>query len=385
MGRIDNDMDIKEKMQKEIELPVTVEEGFEEVYRKIRQGEVHMKGSNRNIGKKKRYRTLGIAAAAACMILALTGVLYANPALAKDIPLIGDVFAKILEMREQSPYPDKDKTAYQSIAEHAESVTSLTSTAESEGITMSVSDAYCDGYDLYFTFSLQTDDEELNQADYLYLLTYWEDEHIPYWAGATINDKEVYPSEVLTVKKAEDGTFAGLIRISYLNMEDEKFPEDMTVGLNIQAVGAHKMNEEADPDVKYFSRTGYKCVDGSWKIQFKPAMDTSNNRTAAPNVENNGFIVQEITQTPSNTHITLYLPAEWAAKNPAAAVTDSDGNRIYQETAKIVEQEDGSQIQYMVLDHSEADQFVMKIYDKNAGTEEDGLPRLIAEIPFSME
>lgn len=48
------------------------------------------------------------------------------------------------------------------------------------------------------------------------------------------------------------------------------------------------------------------------------------------------------------------------------------------------DQEDGSQIQEQVFNTSQADEFVMRVYDKNAGAGEDGMPPLIAEIPFSM-
>ena len=54
------------------------------------------------------------------------------------------------------------------------------------------------------------------------------------------------------------------------------------------------------------------------------------------------------------------------------------------ECAKMNTQDDGSQIQEMVFNTSQADQFVMQVFDKNAGTDENGGVPLIAEIPFSM-
>ena len=94
--------------------------------------------------------------------------------------------------------------------------------------------------------------------------------------------------------------------------------------------------------------------------------------------------VQEAVQTPSNMHVTCYLPAELAEKNPALVLSDGNGNRILMECAKMNTQDDGSQIQEMVFNTSQADQFVMQVFDKNAGTDENGGVPLIAEIPFSM-
>ena len=113
-----------------------------------------LKGSSK---KKRMYRGLGIAAAAACMVIVWSGVFYVNPALAKDIPLLGDVFGRLQKMREDNPYPEKDKTAYSNIEKHSKPVVTepeeeITNVAEDQGITISVTDAYCDGLDLYLPF-----------------------------------------------------------------------------------------------------------------------------------------------------------------------------------------------------------------------------------------
>ena len=119
-------------------------------------------------------------------------------------------------------------------------------------------------------------------------------------------------------------------------------------------------------------------------MKFDVETDTSSNRTAEPNAQSNGVIVQKAVQTPSNMHVTCYLPAELAEKNPALVLSDGNGNRILMECAKMNTQDDGSQIQEMVFNTSQADQFVMQDFDKNAGTDENGGVPLIAEIPFSM-
>ena len=94
--------------------------------------------------------------------------------------------------------------------------------------------------------------------------------------------------------------------------------------------------------------------------------------------------MQEAVQTPSNMHVTCYLPAELAEKNPAFVLLDGDGNRVQNESGRYKEQEDGSEVLEMVFNTSQANQFVMQVYDKNAGTDENGEIPLLAEIPFSM-
>lgn len=376
-----NDMEIEEMMRKEIEIPEKVDDSLKEAYGKIRSGEVRMKQLN---GRRKRtvYKKAAVAAAAACLVIALSGVFYVNPALAKDIPILGDVFAKLKEVRDQTPYPEKDKTAYDKIAEHSKPVNDPTNTAEDQGISMEVSDVYCDGYDLYFTLSLKSEDEEMNTADKVDLLSYREGDPIPYFSWLTIDGEEVFPALTMSPKKTDDNVFVALVRVQSVGMPKGHFPEDMNVTVDVGAVSGHK-NDEVETGNG--AQSGFKRIEGSWKLAFTADVDTSNNSTIQPQAENNGFVAEEVTKTPSNTYVTMSVPAQWADRNPAAVLTDKAGNRIYNESNRVVEQEDGSWMEYMVFDDTDAGEFVLQVYDKNGEPDENGQPVLLAEIPFTME
>lgn len=379
-----SDINLKETLQEEIEIPGIVNNSLDQAYGKIRRDEVQMK-SLRGWRKKRLYKNLGIAAAAACMILILTGIFYVNPALAKDIPILGDLFARIQELHDKGPYPSKDKTAYENIAKHSEPIQDPANVAEDEGITITASDAYCDGYDLYFTLSLQTEDEVLNSADQLNLLSYRGEDSAAFFAWLYINDEEAYPMLTVSPDKSEEGLFVTLVRVSGMDLEAGKFPEDVIVNMDIGGVGAQKFDEPYHEEIENYDRVGIKCVKGSWQLQFKASVDTSQNRTVRPEAEDNGFIVQEAALTPSNTHIVLHIPSEWAAKFPAAVLTDTQGNSIQKEAERHIKNEDGTEVRYITLDQSDADAFVLRLYDKNGEPDGNGGPALIAEIPFSME
>ena len=162
-------MSFEEKMKKELkknlEIPDVVEQKIQDAYREIGQGNVTMKKLNNGNQKKRKAWT---AAAAAVAVIAVSGsVFYANPVLAKNIPVIGDVFSKLQKNKENTPYGEKDKTAYGKIADNSESVQNPGSEAENNGVTVTVSDAYCDGYEMYFTITAITDNDQVNQKDYL--------------------------------------------------------------------------------------------------------------------------------------------------------------------------------------------------------------------------
>lgn len=375
------EQDFIEKMREEIQIPDLVNDKLNESYEKIRQDEVKMKMKQTGLFKNRNrfYRSLTAAAAAACTIAALSGIFYMNPALAQDIPILGNVFGRLQEVRENSEYPDKDKTAYENISEHSEPVQEAGNTAENEIGTMTVSDAYCDGYDMYFTLSLRVEDEELKTADYLLPMHRNEGEDTLYDGGAfMINQKQAWPSEITPLRKSEDGVYVGLCRIASVNQEDISFEGQMTVNVDINGLSASKAIETGGVG------EAFQQAKADWSMQFDVETDTSSNRTAEPNAQSNGVIVQKAVQTPSNMHVTCYLPAELAEKNPALVLSDGNGNRILMERAKMNTQEDGSQIQEMVFNTSQADQFVMQVFDKNAGTDGNGGVPLIAEIPFSM-
>ena len=142
-------MSFEEKMKKELkknlEIPDVVEQKIQDAYREIGQGNVTMKKLNNGNQKKKRAWT---AAAAAVAVIAVSGsVFYANPVLANNIPVIGDVFAKLQKNKENTPYGEKDKTAYGKIADNSESVQNPGSEAESNGVTVTaVSYTHLDVY-----------------------------------------------------------------------------------------------------------------------------------------------------------------------------------------------------------------------------------------------
>lgn len=138
---------MKQDLKKDLEIPEIVEQKIQDAYKEIGQGKLRMKKpDNRNQKRKKVWTT----AAAAVAVIAVSGtVLYSNPVLAKNIPVIGNVFAKMQENRAKDLYAGKDKTAYGMIEDNSVNVQNPGAEAEDNGVTVTVSDAYCDGYEMY--------------------------------------------------------------------------------------------------------------------------------------------------------------------------------------------------------------------------------------------
>ena len=255
-------MSFEEKMKKELkknlEIPDVVEQKIQDAYREIGQGNVTMKKLNNGNQKKRKAWT---AAAAAVAVIAVSGsVFYANPVLAKNIPVIGDVFAKLQKNKENTPYGEKDKTAYGKIADNSESVQNPGSEAENNGVTVTVSDAYCDGYEMYFTITAITDNDQVNQKDYL----------LPEKSQQVYVNGEETGAE-LSLKKAEDGSFVGLGHISAGWLADKTFKDQSTVDIKFTELYA-KVENQPEP-ATYVE--GENLITGQWNLEFTVDTDTS--------------------------------------------------------------------------------------------------------------
>lgn len=183
-------------------------------------------------------------------------------------------------------------------------------------------------------------------------------------------------SDVLALNKAEEGEYVGLIRATSV---EGAFKEEIVVNVAAGGISAHRAHAKEGEEL------GYKTVNGEWKLRFSAKSDASDNRIAKPGAEQNGMIVKEVIQTPSNMRIKCYAPSKWAGKALVFVVKDGDGNRVDVESSGATERmEDGGEIYEISLVHSQADEFTLQVYDKNEKPDESGYPPVIAEIPFRM-
>ena len=113
------------------------------------------------------------------------------------------------------------------------------SEAENNGVTVTVSDAYCDGYEMYFTMTATTDNNQVNQKDYL----------LPEKSQQVYVNGEETGAE-LSLKKAEDGSFVGLGHISAGWLMDKTFKDQSTVDIKFTELYA-KVENQPEPASTY--------------------------------------------------------------------------------------------------------------------------------------
>lgn len=345
------DEKMRKELQNTVKIPRNVEEKMQDSYRQIYQGVVQMKpAEHRRIPGWAKA-----AAAAVCIMFAGTTVLVSNPALAKDLPIIGNIFERMIEAREANPYGNKDTVAYDKIKENAQPASDI---AESNGVEIGVSEAYCDGYSLYFTLSVCTEDEALNAAETVLLERMTEDGSLqPYWVE--INGEFVGLNSGFT--KSEDGLFVGVAVIEKYYLKDKEFPEQMNVTVGVDSVTGSYYGDTSKAPV---------TIEGEWNLAFDVTKDESSNKVIDVSAESNGFAVKKVVQTPSNFHIDFVVPAEWVEQNPEIIVLDANGNAVQKWGATMVDQEDGSQLREYTLEQSDSNSYTIQVIDKNNSQEE---------------
>lgn len=368
------DIEMEEKMKKnlqeQVEIPADVEDKMQDAYRRIYQGVVTMKPA-----AKKRFPAWAKAAAAAvCVVFAGSVVLVSNPTLAKDLPLIGNIFDEMVKARDAEPYGYKDTTAYQNIKENAQQIQTEQMTAVDQGIKLEVTDAYCDGYDLYFTLGVQDEEGVLGTADGIQLGRAYETESLKNRRSfEVIKINGTYIGANMNIKDIGDGTYVGVIHIDKSSLPEKSFAEKFFVELDVDMVESADYGDTSKAP---------KAVAGEWNLSFEVAKDESKNQVFDVQAEDQGFAVEKIVQTPSNLHVDFVIPQEWVEQNPEIQVIDQNGNLVEKWNGKTEEREDGSQMREYTLEYSGSRNYTIRVVDKNNSSQEE--LSIITEIPITL-
>lgn len=319
--------------------------------------------------KNRKVWKVAAGVAAACAVTVGT-VSVANPVLAEE--LFSSVFGNLVENAQGEKYEQEDTERYTKIGKSATSVAdevakqqdqgSYVTTMENNGVTVSVSDVYCDGYVLYYTASIKTDNEGLSQADGIIVETKEGPNPTISVDGAQLSG---YASKAF--EKSKDGSFVTINQIDLLNPTDaQEKPMDLKVG--------EKDTMVVDWDVKQF--VGYLWdqwdesgeyvstgkIEGDWHLRFPVTIDKSGNESFDINKEENGIMVKSAVKTKAGLVVEVELPdftkAPYNApyNDPDLGIKDSEGNWLQWMNQKTDMHEDGtSTMQIMVLYDGEKD------------------------------
>ena len=281
----------------------------------------------------KIMKTAAGFAAAIALTFGIIGVV--NPSLAKDI--YNAVFSTIIE------YAKKDLVLYNEdicakIGEVAVPIeeelkkrpneTDYVTSSECNGITVSVSDVYCDGYILYYTLKLDVDNEVLGNAEELFPSSLNEGG----MATMEIEGIDLFEyglgESVSSFNKSEKGTYVSMNEVYFLQgLPDNN--ETIVANFHMSGVNAYDwstylMAEDSDISAN---------VDGEWNLRFPITVDSSCNEIIEINKEDKGITLRNLVKTrvAIMTEVAVDLSVD-DYFNPyghvAVGLLDSNGNYL---------------------------------------------------------
>jgi hypothetical protein len=232
-------------------------------------------------GQRKKKAYIIISRVAAAMItLSLIGSLSINvflPVHARGIPFIGSVFAYI-----------QDNLDFAGI--YSNYAFEVGDTVSDNGLTVTMSEAYCDGVNLYVSFIVESDEpfSSFTTGNYIKRqLNYYGETYIESKEGRKSLDD--FGLAGLEGEFTDDFTFVG---VEIFSLEGDTFPDEFVLYMKMNSISLLPEN------------TNNKIVRGDWRFTPTVEVNTEDVVTYEINKEENGHTIDKVVVSP--IMVTIY-------------------------------------------------------------------------------
>ncbi len=333
-----------------------------------------------------------VAAAAACAAVSLV---VSSQTDAKG--LLSSTFQKLIAGSEGSKYEKEEQELYTKIGKQSTQLTADTGkevqkeggkeagkqklTAKDAGVTMRASDVYCDGYMLYYTLVLETENPELT-ADGIDAIMTDVIKDRPHCNVKIAGQDD--GMGLFVFRRQKDGTFISVQNYCFYGQTEPKTYQDgeiVPIAITIeQLVGVDFDNHREDGEYVYT-----EPASGEWKLSIPVKVETSGNRTQTINQEDNGVKLASVTKAKATLNLVLEEPNFTKEpyndkyNDPDILIKDKNGNMLQWVGSYDDIQKDGSHVQSIALIDTGEEDYVLEVTNKNV----DG--KTIARIEFSVE
>ena len=384
----DVEMDLDEYEEKELS-----SKEKQKIERRLLQEVKKMKKQEAGKGKRsgKTGRKIAGIAAAACVAVSAIAI-GSNPVAAKA--LLGSLYEKIIAGNEGEKDAEEMNEIYTKIGEESVTADSVAADSmgeapvletEDAGVKLRVCDIFCDGYKIYYTLELITDNKDLtsNEIDGIQTAKIASDGewHSACKVGIDGEDDNC----LLTFRRQEDGTYASVENYSLFATEEERNYENGDV-IPIEISIKSFMGEDYDNHDEEGEYVHTVNVEGEWKLSFPVTVDTSDNVVTEINKEDNGVRVVNAVRTKATLNLIIEAP-DFSKEpyndpynDPDIGIKDAAGNWMQMLGCYDGINGDGTHVyRITLLDNGEKDFYL----DVTERTDED--PAQIAGIAFQVE
>lgn len=302
------EQEMREILGREYEPSEMVNQRLQDIYQQI--------GADGKSGKNKASRMKsagrfsafkkGLAVTAAVVA---GGVLLcaSNPALAAKIPIIGAIFDRVeQDVTFSGEYSNKDNV----LTTEDESTgmpVNTQYTVENNGVTMTASEVYSDGFSIYLTLDVQSESggfekmpshytgEDQTTVQTLYIQGVW--------LVNAIGTGIPFLNNSIEGKVVSDTEFIGMMKLDI--PEDGRIRDD-TLSLQMTQIGFD--NKELTPDMVE-EEGAANTILGSWNIDIPVQADETDIKVIDVNEKNEGgFSIDQVIVTPYQVKVLTTIP-----------------------------------------------------------------------------
>ena len=384
----DVEMDLDEYEEKELSSKEKqkIEQRLLQEVKKMKKQEA---GKGKRSGKTGR-KIAGIAAAACVAVSAMA--IGSNPVAAKA--LLGSLYEKIIAGNEGEKDAEEMNEIYTKIGEESMTADSVAADSmeeapvletEDAGVNLRVCDIFCDGYKIYYTLELITDNKDLTSNEIDGIQTAKTASDGEWHSACKVGIDGEDDNCLLTFRRQEDGTYASVENYSLFATEKQRNYENGDV-IPIEISIKSFMGEDYDNHDEEGEYVHTANVEGEWKLSFPVTVDTSDNVVTEINKEDNGVRVVNAVRTKATLNLIIEAP-DFSKEpyndpynDPDIGIRDAAGNWMQMLGCYDGINGDGTHVyRITLLDNGEKDFYL----DVTERTDEN--PEQIAGIAFQVE
>lgn len=305
--------DFTEGLQGDVKVPKSVWEKFEKAI-----DEVDKKKAGRNTS-----RTMVKAAAiAGAVIIAGSTVCYTNPAFAAKIPILGSIFEQVEDNVSYSGKYSKD-VDIKSLPTEETTLNGKIYSATSNGTTITASEIYSDGYSVYLTVKIESENGGFSNATSYFTTRFGEKKAQSLYTEGTYkigdNKKTELCNNHIEGKAENDNTFVGMIKLDRTEYSDK----DGMFSIHLSSIGYDDINKLAEDDPM-------QMTDGKWTLEIPYTVDKEASKIVEVNKKDSAsdYGIDKVLISPYQ--VVVFADTPKGVKNPEweAAVFSNDGKAL---------------------------------------------------------
>ena len=265
--------------------------------------------------RKKRRKIFFSTSAAAAVLLVFVGYCGANPAFAKELPLIGGIFQELQDKsRITGDWDQNGKNLSESLEAQEKSENEILQEMyekygdEAGNIRITPVEVYCDGTSLYLTLRL----ENLEEKGFGELLKRGETgEYVDMQIDGILQYKNLEQnfSVSMTVTQKDSRLVEGMVQIPFDQPVETK--EDSGFQMAIQLLAWNDSSRTAQPEAFADMQDARYCLIGQqvWNLEIPVSIDgTRTQRYTIEQTGEKGFGLEEILVSPYDIKVKQIRP-----------------------------------------------------------------------------